>query len=270
MSISGVGYRSNLLVQSLGDMRRSSRRPAAPARHRPEVDDVRRARRRTVVFAVGLRNQLSLMTGYADAVKNIGVRINLAQSSLADISKISSTVKAAANTSTFTIDNTGQTISQRSAVLAARPDADPDEHAGGRPLSVLGPCLQQAGHDFARRDRERRRPRTRASSRSWPSAGRPTSARTVLDGCSIRRRPRAAATLAGTGATLTADASATVAGTQDISGAFTSGGGTLTINGINVTIPNGADQAAILAAINAPGSFRKPASPRPRRAACSR
>src|SRR4029453_730764 len=62
------------------------------------------------------RNQLNLISGYSDAVTNLGVRINLAQSALTDISKIGAIVKSAANTSTFTIDNTGQTISQRSAV----------------------------------------------------------------------------------------------------------------------------------------------------------
>jgi flagellar hook protein FlgE len=58
------------------------------------------------------------------------------------------------------------------------------------------------------------------------------------------------ARLIGTGATLTPDAPATVSGSQDIS-ALTSAGGSLVINSTTVTIPVGADMAAIAAAINA-------------------
>src|SRR5262245_54041525 len=103
MSISGVGLRSNLLMASLGDMR-------------TRLDDLQRqlgtGEKSTTYaglgadrgLAVSLRNQLNLMSGYTDAVKNVGVRINLQQSALTDIANVSSIVKGAANTSTFAID----------------------------------------------------------------------------------------------------------------------------------------------------------------------
>src|SRR5579871_1478878 len=62
-------------------------------------------------LAVSLQNQLNLYNGYADAITNVGVRINLASSALGNISNVASTVQSAAATSTFTIDNTGQTVS---------------------------------------------------------------------------------------------------------------------------------------------------------------
>src|SRR5689334_7199976 len=98
MTINAVGARSSLLLQSLTDAR-------------TRLDDLQRqlgtGQKSTTYaglgpdrgLAVGLRSQLSLIDGYSQAVTNVGVRINLAQSALSDISKISSTVKGAANTS---------------------------------------------------------------------------------------------------------------------------------------------------------------------------
>jgi flagellar hook-associated protein 3 FlgL len=115
MSISGIGSNSSLLVQSLLSTR-------------GQLDDLQRqlgSGQKSTTYAglgadrglsVSLRNQLNLMTGYADAVKNVGVRINVAQSALTDIANVGTTVKGAANTSVFSIDASGQTVSQRSAV----------------------------------------------------------------------------------------------------------------------------------------------------------
>ena len=250
MSVSGVGYRSNLLVQSLGDMR-------------TRLDDLQRqlgtGQKSTTYsglgvdrgLAVSLRNQLGLMTGYADAVKNLDVRINLAQSSLSDISKISSTVKAAANTSTFTIDTSGQTISQRAA--ASQLD---------QMLILLN---TQAGDRYLFSGRATNRPATTSLDQilngdvTHAGFNQILSERKQADlganGLGRLLYPAAtssAATLVGTGATLTADATASVAGTQDLSTPYTSAGGTLSINGVNVTINPGDDVTAVLAAINAP------------------
>src|ERR1051325_1896926 len=115
MSISGISGPYSTLLASL-------------ATSRSQLDDLQRqlgTGDKATTYAglgsdrglsVSLRNQLSLMAGYSDTVTNVGVRLNLASSALGNISNVSSTVKSAAETSTFTIDSTGQTISQRSAV----------------------------------------------------------------------------------------------------------------------------------------------------------
>jgi flagellin-like hook-associated protein FlgL len=251
MSITGVGGRYSLLVQSLGVSR-------------AQLDDLQRqlgtGQRSTSYaglgidrgLAVSLRSQLSLMSGYADAVKNVGVRIDLAQSVLTDVSKLSATVKSAANTSTFTIDNTGQTISQRSAV------AQLDQmfvllnaQAGDRYL-FSGRATNQPPVDQLDRvlngDVNHAGFRQIVAERKQADLGANGLGRLLFPPSTAT-----AATLAGAGATLTADATASLAGTQDLSGAYTSAaGGTLAINGVNVTINAGDDVTAILAAINAP------------------
>ncbi|MGN6460449.1 MAG: flagellar hook-basal body complex protein, partial [Pseudolabrys sp.] len=60
----------------------------------------------------------------------------------------------------------------------------------------------------------------------------------------------AAAKLTGTGATVASDAPAKLKGTVDMT-TFSSAGGTLVIGSTNITIPAGADLAAVQAAINA-------------------
>jgi flagellin-like hook-associated protein FlgL len=251
MSVTGVGGRYSLLVQSLGVSR-------------AQLDDLQRqlgtGQRSTSYaglgidrgLAVSLRSQLSLMSGYADAVKNVGVRIDLAQSVLTDVSKLSATVKSAANTSTFTIDNTGQTISQRSAV------AQLDQmfvllnaQAGDRYL-FSGRATNQPPVDQLDRvlngDVNHAGFRQIVAERKQADLGANGLGRLLFPSSTAT-----AATLAGAGATLTADATASLAGTQDLSGAYTSAaGGTLAINGVNVTINAGDDVTAILAAINAP------------------
>ena len=80
--ITGVGPQSSLMVTALGDMR-------------AQLDDLQRqlgtGQKSTTYaglgidrgLAVGLRSQLSQMTGYTDAATQIGVRISLQQISLA-------------------------------------------------------------------------------------------------------------------------------------------------------------------------------------------
>jgi flagellar hook-associated protein 3 FlgL len=250
MSITGVGGRYSLLVQSLGASR-------------AQLDDLQRqlgtGQRSTSYaglgvdrgLAISLRSQLNLMDGYADAVKNVRVRIDLAQSVLADVSKLGATVKSAANTSTFTIDNTGQTISQRAAVaqldqmfVLLNAQAGDRYLFSGRatdqsPVESLDRVLNgDVNHAGFRQIVDERRQADLGANGLGRLLFPPSTA--------------SAATLAGAGATLTADATATLAGTQDLSGPFTSAGGTLAVNGVNVTINAGDDVTAILAAINAP------------------
>ena len=250
MSITGVGARSSLLVQSLADAR-------------ARLDDLQRqlgtGQKSTSYsglgpgrsLAVGLRSQLSLISGYADAVTNLGVRMNLAQSALTDISKIGATVKSAANTSTFTIDTSGQTISQRSA--AAQLD---------QMLTLLN---TQAGDRYLFSGRAADRPSTEAidrilngdvthagfkqllAERAQADLGASGLGRLVLAPVTL-----SPATLTGAGATLLPDAPAVATGSANLGTPYTSAGGTLTINGQNITMPGGASIAGVLAAINAP------------------
>ena len=250
MSITGVGARTSLLVQSLTDAR-------------VRMDDLQRqlgtGQKSTSYaglgpgrsLAVGLRSQLNLMSGYSEAVTNLGVRINLAQSALTDISHIGATVKSAANTSTFTIDNSGQTISQRSAV------AQLDQ--------VLSLLNTQAGDRYLFSGRATDRPSTESldrilngdvthagfkqvlAERAQADLGASGLGRLVFPATTL-----SPAALIGAGATLQPDAPAVVAGTLNLGAPYASAGGTLTINGQNITIPGGASIAGVLAAINAP------------------
>src|SRR5256885_15430317 len=111
--ITGVGPQSSLIVSALGDMR-------------AQLDDLQRqlgTGQKSTTYAglgidrgltVGLRGQLSLMTGYAGAAAQIGVRISLQQTSLARIADLGSAVKGATVTP-FNIDASGQTATQRTA-----------------------------------------------------------------------------------------------------------------------------------------------------------
>src|SRR5262245_40606802 len=95
MSISGVGSRSTLAVQSLVDMRR-------------QLDDLQRqlgSGKKSTTYAgigldrgltVGLRNRLAAIDGYSNAISNVDVRINLAQSALGRLGDIGRTVKSTA------------------------------------------------------------------------------------------------------------------------------------------------------------------------------
>src|SRR5947207_13828565 len=114
MAIGAVGARSSLLVQSLSDMR-------------ARLDDLQRqlgTGEKSTSYArlwtdrglsVGLRSQLSAMTGYADTVTNVGVRINLQQNALTGIADMANSVKGAAQTQ-FSIDASGQSSAQRTAL----------------------------------------------------------------------------------------------------------------------------------------------------------
>lgn len=114
MSVTGVGVTSSLIVQSLGDMR-------------SQLADLQRqlgtGQKSTTYaglgldrgLAVGLRAKLALMSGYADSVTQVGVRIGLQQTGLSQIAGIGSTVKSAALTQQFDLDSTGQTVTQRAA-----------------------------------------------------------------------------------------------------------------------------------------------------------
>ena len=114
MNVTGVGVTSSLMVQSLGDMR-------------SQLADLQRQlgtglKSTTYAglgidrgLAVGLNAKLAAITGYSDAVTQVGVRIGLQQTALSTIASIGSTVKSAALTQQFDLESTGQTSTQRAA-----------------------------------------------------------------------------------------------------------------------------------------------------------
>jgi flagellin-like hook-associated protein FlgL len=115
MTISGVGTSSSLVVQSLVDMR-------------AQLDDLQRqlgTGKKSNTYAglgldrgltVGLRAQLAAISSYDDTATNLGVRLDLAQSTLSRLSAIGGETKSALAQSGFQPDSTGQTVAQRSAM----------------------------------------------------------------------------------------------------------------------------------------------------------
>jgi flagellar hook-associated protein 3 FlgL len=203
-------------------------------------------------LAVSLQNQLSLNTGYADTITNVGVRINVASNALSNISSVASTVQSAAQTSTFTIDDTGQTV--------------PQESANSQLSEVLSLLNSQAGDRYVFSGRATNQPSTASLDEIMNGDAAHAGFKTVMaqrlqadlgsNGLGRLEIPSATTTpasLTGTGATITADAPAIATGTNNLGGGYTSGGGTLKINGVNVTIPSGSNIGSILSAINAPG-----------------
>src|ERR1044072_4184162 len=113
MNVTGVGVRSSLMVQTLGDMR-------------TQLGDLQRqlgTGKKTTTYAglgidrglaVGLRGKLSAIAGYGDTVTQLGVRINLASTALGRMADLGRDVKAATSTQ-YVIDASGQTATQRAA-----------------------------------------------------------------------------------------------------------------------------------------------------------
>jgi flagellin-like hook-associated protein FlgL len=249
MSVTGIGSSSSLLVQALTSMR-------------SQLDDLQRqlgTGNKSTNYAglglgrglvVGLRNHLSAISSYADTTTNVSLRINLQQTTLTRIDTITGSVKAAAQTN-FSIDPSGQTVGQHAA------NAQLDE--------ILNALNTQAGDRYLFSGRATDTPAAESSEvvmngdvlragfkqvmseRNQADLGANGLGRLVLPATFT-----APATLTGLGATLSPDAAATVAGSQNLNSPYTSAGGTLSINGTNVAIGAGANVAAILAAINAP------------------
>jgi flagellin-like hook-associated protein FlgL len=118
MSVSGVGSQSSLLVQSLVDMRQQLD-GLQQQLGTGKKSDTYAGMGLDRGLAVGLRTQLAAIGGYDSAITNVGVRIDLAQSSLGRISDISHTIKAAA-LQTPAIDASGTTSAQSTASTELR------------------------------------------------------------------------------------------------------------------------------------------------------
>src|SRR5215468_373065 len=113
MSISGVGSRSALTVQSLVDMR-------------AQLDELQRqlasGKKSTTYaglgvdrgFTVGLRSQASSLQAFGDTITQVDFRLNVAQTSLTRIGAISDQVRSSTLLGA-TIDSSGSTVAQSSA-----------------------------------------------------------------------------------------------------------------------------------------------------------
>ena len=157
MSVTGVGARSSLSVQSLVDMRTPARRSAAPARHRQEVGHLcgprPRSRPRGRPALAALRDRRAI----GDTITQVGVRLDLAQTALGRIAEHRPRREGRDARRQYAIDASGQTTTQTRRAIAARRDARPAQHAGRRPLPVLRPRGRPAGGRDARPHPQRRR-----------------------------------------------------------------------------------------------------------------
>lgn len=116
MSISGISNRSGFAVRSLVEMR-------------AQLDDLQRqlgSGKKSVDYAglgldrglsVGLRARLAAIGSYGDAITNVGVRLDLAQTALSRIAALQHEAKSAVQKAGFALDSNGQTTAQKSAAL---------------------------------------------------------------------------------------------------------------------------------------------------------
>jgi flagellar hook-associated protein 3 FlgL len=118
MSVSSIGSQASLLVQSLVDMR-VQLDGLQQQLGTGKKSDTYAGMGLDRGLAVGLRTQLAAISGYGDAITNVGVRIDLAQSALGRISDISHTIKSAA-LQTPAIDASGTTSAQSTASTELR------------------------------------------------------------------------------------------------------------------------------------------------------
>jgi flagellar hook-associated protein 3 FlgL len=114
MSITGIGSKSSLVVQSLVDMRRQLdelQRQLGTGKASDSYAGLGLNRG----LAVGLRSHLASLDGFGDAITNVGVRLDLAQSTLGRLGDIAHDVKSSALQSGGSIDSSGQTQPQLTA-----------------------------------------------------------------------------------------------------------------------------------------------------------
>ena len=188
MNVTGVGAALRSPVQSLGDMR-------------TQFGDLQRqlgtGKKSTTYaglgidrgLAVGLRSQLAAMTSYGETVTQVGVRINLQQTAL-DAHRRSRPHREVRDTR----PNSSSTRAARPPRNAPRTRSSTRFSACSTRRPATATCSPGARSTSRRPTRlatssTATAPR-RASSRSWPSACRPTSARAVSGGSRCRRSPR--------------------------------------------------------------------------------
>jgi flagellin-like hook-associated protein FlgL len=114
MAVNGIGSNAALVAQSLVDMR-------------GQLNDLQRqlgTGQKSASYAgvgvdrgltVGLRAQLSAISGFQNTITTVDTTLQVAQTSLGQIGDIGHNVKSALQLGTYALDNTGQTTAQETA-----------------------------------------------------------------------------------------------------------------------------------------------------------
>jgi hypothetical protein len=249
MSVSGITGKSGAQISSLLSLHR-------------QLDDLNRqlgTGQKSVNYAglgldrglsMALRNQLTTITSFQSSTKVIDARVGIMQTALKLGDDSAHAVKTLATHSNYALDQTGHTIDQNLAVgnldqiLNALNTSFGDQYVFSGKSSDIEP-VESLDH-ILNGDGLKAGLNQLMAERLQADLGTSGLGRLALPPI-----VSSAATLTGTGATISPDAPAVATGSQDISGAFTSAGGTLVINGTTVTINPGDNAAAVLAAINA-------------------
>jgi flagellar hook-associated protein 3 FlgL len=251
MAITGIGSRSALAIQALGTMR-------------AQMNDLQRqlgTGKLSTSYAglgigrgmsVGLRSNLTALTGYEDTITNVGVRLSITETVLSRISEIGRTVKSATQVAPFQVDGSGQTTLQKTALSQL------DE--------MLGLLNTQSGDRFLFSGRNTDSPATAKTDLILNGNGTQAGFKQIMaerrladigaNGLGRLLMPAitsGAAALTGAGATLIDDAPAVANGNLDLS-ALSSAGGNLIINGVTIAIAPGDDELTVQSAINGAGA----------------
>jgi len=202
-------------------------------------------------LSVALRAQAAAVASYQQTSTIVGTRLSVAQTSLTAIDSAARQVLSGTSHTTFSFDNNGKTTDQVTAL--------------GLLDQIIGALNVRVGDQYIFSGKSANTlpvvPMEQILNGNGGQAGltqliaQRKQADLGSDGLGRLTLPPAAtapASLAGAGASIAADVTAAMTGTN-IGGAFTSAGGTLVINSTTVNIPAGADATAVLAAINAPG-----------------
>jgi hypothetical protein len=247
MSVSSIGSKSAISVQKIVDMS-------------AQLDDLRRqlgTGKRAETYAgigldrgltVGLRSQLNAITSFDQSITSIGTRLQIAQTSLTRLDDATHTVKAAALSSAYVINQGGLTTDQFTAyneldqMLALLNTQVGDQYifsgkSADRPaVETLDHIIKGSGTRLGLVDV--------TAERLKADLGANGLGRLLIPAAST-----SAARITGTGATLTPDTPAFAAGSTDIS-SLVSAAGTLVINGQTVNIAAGTTATGIRDAIN--------------------
>ena len=117
MAIGYIGSIPSTMLQSIVDMRR-------------QLDDLQRqlgSGQKSIDYAglgtsrgisISLRRQLDAVSSFDSTISIAGTRLSVAQTALTGIDDVACAVKVAAQQSSFSIDQTGQTSQQKSALSA--------------------------------------------------------------------------------------------------------------------------------------------------------
>src|SRR5690349_10395078 len=247
MTVSGVGTTATFVAQSL-------------TRLRAQLDDLQRqlsTGQKVTTYAgvssqaqliVGLNAQLGAISSYQDSNNSVTARLSIAQTTLTQFDSVAATVQSSAMLSNYTAGPNGQTVDQTFAgnqldellnLLNTQADgrymfsgAAVDQPSVASSSLILNGTATQAGL------------KQMISERNQADLGANGLGRLVIPAAST-----SPARLIGGGATLSADAPATVVGLADIS-SLSSAGGNLVINGQPIAIAPGASAQTIVNAVN--------------------